>query len=272
MTVHAERFGGFMDIKPMKKTVMAYVAIVLGALYSMPVSAQWSLSLPPPIQTAAYYAADNIGKEVAEDAGRKDRARRGEDNISYTPPAPQASYSSLNFTPNLKKRKDYFNTLLAQYDQTAPGTSAQLRPALFGEGDVDIIQQMQKFIGPEYNLKTNNVADAYTIYWITAWETANGIFDRPTPPDQMKAVHTQVTNIMLSSADFPKLSDAEKQSYAESLLVQASIISTFGEHVKADTANMPKVRSAVIGNANALGVRIETFKLTPYGFVPINRE
>jgi hypothetical protein len=255
-----------MMAKFLPKLLTVNTFILFGALYSLPASAQWTLSLPPPVQTAAYYAADNIGREIAEDAGRKDRARQGEGSSSYTPPRPKVASTSLTFTPNIPRRKDYFNALLAQYDQAAPGTSAQMRPLLFGENDGDIIQKIQKQVGAQYGLKTNNIADAYAVYWITAWEAANGIFDSPTPPAQMKAVRAQVANILLSVPEIAEDSDINKQAYAENLLTQSVIISSFGGHVKADPANMPKVRAAVLANAKALGVRIETFELTPTGF------
>jgi hypothetical protein len=255
-----------MTLNTFMKLLSANIMIGVAALYSVSASAQWTLSLPPPIQTAAYFAADNIGKEVAADAGRKDRARRGESGSSYTPPSPKISSATLTFTPNMQRRKDYFNALLAQYEQLAPGTAAQMRPLLFGENDGDIIQKIQKQIGPEYGMKTNNVADAYALYWIAAWETANGIFDQTTPPAQMKAVQTQVKDIMLSVPAMAALSDADKQSLAESLLTQAVVIGTLGGHVKADPANMPKVRAAALANAKAMGVNIEMFKLTPTGF------
>jgi hypothetical protein len=255
-----------MKITTHNKSFLASITFLCITFFSFPVSAQWSLSLPPPIQTATYFANDNIGREIAEEAGRKDRARRGNSNSSYTPPRPVISTASLNFTPNMQRRKRTFDILLAQFDQAQPGVSTEMRPMLFGNGDGDIIQKIHSQIYSKYKLSNNNLADAYTIYWISAWEGANGIFDSETPPAQMKAVRAQVTSAFTSIPAIAKASDADKQAYAEVLLVQAAIIGTFGEHIKADPANMPKVKKSVRAGAKALGVDVETFDLTPTGF------
>jgi hypothetical protein len=212
----------------------------------------------------------DVSKEITSDYIAKSE-RRGNDKNNPTP-RPKADHASLSFMPNIQRRKDYFNALLAQYDQEAPDSSAQLRPFLFGENDGDIIQKIQKQVGAQYGLKTNNIADAYALYWISAWEAANGIFDSPTPPAQMKAVKTQVANILSSSSLITDETDANKQAYAENLLTQAAIVGSYGSHVNADPANMPKVRAAVVANAAAQGVDIEAFILTPTGFELVKRQ
>jgi hypothetical protein len=59
-----------MNISVSGISFQAFLFSCMAVAFPSLASAQWTMSLPPPTQTAAYFANDTISREIAQDAGR----------------------------------------------------------------------------------------------------------------------------------------------------------------------------------------------------------
>jgi hypothetical protein len=259
-----------MDMKYCQK-IAALMVLVFLSVQSIEVKAQMDWIGPLTSGAIAGQVAENamdnmdIPKDDADDAELTEEAKQ--DNIrKNTKPAKNAN-NSLTFTPDLQVRKQTLNKLLADFERVQPGADVQLRPFLFGNGDGDIIQKLQPELLSKYGLSVNNLADAYALYWVSAWQTSNGVFDKEPSLKQMKAVQAQVSRALFSLPVFANASASQKQAYSEVLLVQALVAASFGDQVKAGTMKLSNVKDGIRKGAKALGVDLDGFVLIETGFI-----
>lgn len=139
---------------------------------------------------------------------------------------------------------------------------------LFASTDVMgmIDQKMQQ----TYGMRANNVADAYAVWWVSAWMGANGRSDDATP-GQMAMVKRQASNALASTPEFASATDAGKQELAEAMLVQAAMIGDTIDTYKTDPAMLAKSRAAIAKGAREMGLDLNSMKLTDEGFVPMRK-
>jgi hypothetical protein len=184
----------------------------------------------------------------------------------------QARPISFKFTPNMQVRKQFFNSLLADFDRIKPGVSKEFRPLFFGNGQGDIIQQIDTILNNEYGMRANNLADAYTAYWIAASDAVNGKLGAQTSRSKAQAVRNQVESTFSSLSNTAFVSPAEIQKYSELLLIQTYLIASFEEQVKAGTLPLSEMQAGIHKGAKALGVDLDTFVLTETGFQLKNKK
>ncbi|MHA6316180.1 DUF6683 family protein [Altererythrobacter sp. CAU 1778] len=118
-----------------------------------------------------------------------------------------------------------------------------------------------------YGLDPANIADAYALWWMSAWLVANQRQDTP-PAATIAAVRDQARNAFAATSGFAEADDAGKQQYAEALMVQATLLNTALEQ----SANQPKMLAqlaeAAKKGALSSGLDLNTMVLTEQGFVP----
>jgi hypothetical protein len=130
-----------------------------------------------------------------------------------------------------------------------------------------LMDDIRASIGP-YGLDTHNVADAYAMWWMNAWLVAN---KRDEVPDSrtVEAVKEQVRRAFATNPDFVATGDAERQEYAEALLLQATMLGSAFEKWKNDPKMLDQLAAASREGAKAgYGIDLETMTLTTSGFVP----
>lgn len=115
-------------------------------------------------------------------------------------------------------------------------------------------------------LAIDNVADVYAVYWITAWETSNGIVGRKNNQAQITAVKTQAANAMLATPDFAKAAPSLKQELAEAMMIQALLISASANAAAQDPAQLKAVGDAVRQGAQGMGINLDSMTLNESGF------
>jgi hypothetical protein len=247
-------------------TGIACLTIAMSILITTPASAQWTISLPPPTQTATYFANNNIGREVSERTvqAEMERARRKGAARSPNSARPAVSPSVLNFTTSRQRRTTNLKRFVADYAQTNPGREADIT-ALF-MGSPDIIEQIAAQLSP-FGFSRGNIADAYAVYWINAWEAANGVIGSETSRTQLMAVKRQATAGLLALPSITKASDADKQDFAEVLLVQAMMVQASAEQAQSNPAAARAQQAVVRKGAKMLGVELDMYTLTENGFV-----
>lgn len=118
-----------------------------------------------------------------------------------------------------------------------------------------------------YGFDPHNVADAYAVWWINVWGTSQKMNIEPDTA-MAEAVKRQVRSAFAATPDFAKTSDAERQEYAEALLLQAVMLGSAFEQWKDDPKMLEQLAQAARQGAMASGLDLAKMTLTPDGFVP----
>jgi hypothetical protein len=144
-------------------------------------------------------------------------------------------------------------------------TGAAKMAEIFASADIIAVidQKMQQ----TYGMRANNVADAYAVWWVSAWMGSKGRSDDATP-GQMAMVKRQATNALAATPEFASATDAGKQELAEALLVQAALIGDTIDTYASDPAMLAKARAAIAKGASGMGLDLSKMILTDQGFVP----
>lgn len=192
----------------------------------------------------------------------KQRSQKSDPSL---PPvsATAANSALLAFTPNLATRQRNLAGFIAKTRAQSPENADQMAQMF---ASTDIFAAMAKGLAP-MGLRVDNVADAYTVYWVTAWEASRGISGTDTPRAQAQAVKAQAAKALLSAPEFANAGAAQKQELAEALLIQAALISASMEGAAGDPAQKKAVGKAVRQGAKAMGLDLDTMTLGAAGFV-----
>ncbi len=172
--------------------------------------------------------------------------------------------TKLIFTPSAANRRINLAKFVEKTRATDP-VGADKMAALFAS--TDIIAMIDQKMQSTYGMRANNVADAYAVWWVSAWMGAKGRSDDATP-GQMAMVKRQATNALAATPEFASATDAGKQELAEALLVQAALIGDTIDTYKSDPAMLVKTRAAIAKGAKGMGLDLDTMTLTDQGFVP----
>ncbi len=242
---------------------MRYSLLFLATLFSCSSVSAQTFSAPSWTDTSITYSWQNH-QRVSDHVYKQANAQRDERPVARPNPARPVN---LSFTPSLKRRRETLTKMANEYAAINPKQGPAIKSQLLGNGSGDLIQQMGPALAP-FGFRTDNLADAYTTFWITAWEASNGIFNSQTTRAQAQAVKAQVAGALSSLPQIATANDAEKQAFADVLLVQTAMISSNGEHAAANPAILPELKSSVRQVAKKLGVDLDLMTLTPTGFVP----
>lgn len=173
-----------------------------------------------------------------------------------------ALIQQLEYTPSLERRQANLSQLAEQRQVKHLEGAAQLEELL---SSTEVIEAVQQTIEP-FGLKVNNIADAYTLWWITAWQASEGKLlhvDKPTA----QAVKQQAMVIWLANPKLTQATEASKQEIAEALLIQALLTQAAMSRAGADPISQSAVKEAVRQGAAASGLALEQMELTSEGFV-----
>jgi hypothetical protein len=177
-----------------------------------------------------------------------------------------APESSLSYSASAAVRKSNLSNFVKKTRAVDPEGASKME-VMFAS--TDVIDAIGKGIAP-FGLRTNNVADAYTVYWTNAWLGSRGRNDTLSK-QQVAAVRNQAANALLATPAFSSASNAQKQEMSEALLVQAALIEAYVDNAKSDPALMSKVKAAIAQGAKGMGLDLYKMTLTPDGFVPAKR-
>jgi hypothetical protein len=232
--------------------------------------AQMTYIMPPPLSTLGYVNGMVFGETWAEENRRAAEqqalpfATRAVPRIAPDQrPTPKASPASLSFTVSLARRRTTLERIVADYVRINPGAGPELRQQLIESGD--FFPNLDQALAP-FGYRTTNLADAYSVFWINAWEAANGVTDSQTSRSQAQAVKRQVEEILLAIPQTAQLSDADKQAFSEVLLVQAIMIQTIAQQPREGAQSQAQFQASVRQIGISLGFDLDKFKLTQTGF------
>ncbi|MBP2297929.1 DUF6683 family protein [Azospirillum picis] len=206
----------------------------------------WSILVP------SYTQTDVLGSHLRELMNRD--AQRD---------MPPPDVSALRYTPSKARRSANLSAFVERTRAVDPNGAADLQ-RLFADGD--IIEKIAALIAP-HGLRVDNLADAYALWWVTAWQATRGDNDT-LGHDVMAAVRAQAARALNDAGGPARASDAQKQELAEALLVQTALIDGAVEQAKGNPVRMRQVRAAVSNGAQRMGLDMARMELTGGGFVP----
>ncbi len=175
-------------------------------------------------------------------------------------PAP-VSAPALVYTPSKIVRKQNLARFIQESRARNPQGMHQMEP-LFSQSD--IIEQIGALIRPS-GLRINNVADAYTVWWITAWEAVHQT-DAGSSAAMYSAVKKQAARAILDAGKITAASITTKQEMAEALLVQAALIEASRDAAAGNASQLTAIARAVNQSARAMGMDLARMTLTDNGF------
>ena len=116
-------------------------------------------------------------------------------------------------------------------------------------------------------LDPQNLADVYAIWWVIAWSAANGV-ESTNDASTYRAVQEQARAAFANLAGFSAASEADRQQFAETLMVQAGILDSANDEARGNAANSKIVAEAARRGAGEMGLNLDTMVLTREGFRP----
>jgi hypothetical protein len=216
-----------------------------------------------------YFSLIDIAENETRRKGTKKATRKSARKSTPTVATPRTSsttrVSLFAFKPAAQRRQSNIDSFITNLIAANPGQDKQIRDAF---GDPTLFSVVDKSIAP-MGLSTENLADAFTIWWITNWETSRAIAGSVEPKGRPQAVQKQVQTMLFRMPSALKLSDEEKQDLADYLILQTVLINRMAEHAKQDPSQWLKVVKGIKASAFELGFDFDSMELTDTGFVPI---
>jgi hypothetical protein len=219
----------------------------------------FGLLIAPPVMAQGVFDMGALTNTISISATTQAEAERA-GNAVAAPSA--AALNALKYEPSLPTRQDNIAKFITGLKELNPGVAGEFE-SVFAQ--VDIIEEIGKAVAP-FGLKTDNMADAYTIYFMSAWMAANGRTDVNTP-EQVAGVQQMAESALSSSPELLKLEDAKKQQFSEALLIQGFLFDAMLQATASDPVALAKVKADTRAGAKEMGIDVDLFELTPTGLV-----
>lgn len=238
---------------------------VAGQDFSMPVFVDQGFLMQ---QTGQDVTSQIVAMEREQASGSTTRDRGTDKTKGQTVRPPSAlamapaGFAVLSYDVSLTRRAANLRSFVEKSRAANPSGAADLE-RVFASGDV--IQQLDGEMR-KYGLRADNLADAYALWWINAWEAATGAAateDRGV----VAAVRRQSAIALSNVPDVAKADDTIKQNLAEALMVQAMLVSALNEKYRTDKTHGPQLRKAAAQGAKSMSLDLKAMELTPDGFV-----
>lgn len=171
-----------------------------------------------------------------------------------------ASVLSFRYSPQvtMQVREGVTEKFAAQ----SPEQAAQIRSEF---AQADVVGEFRRLI-KRYSYDPDNLAHNMAAFLILQWEV---LTETQTQPPQMKGVAEQVAEALLAGSMLHDMSDADKQTVADSMAYQAlmSVLVFNDLKQRGDSAGIAKLREGIINSARDLGWDFNRLELTSRGFV-----
>ncbi|MFC4254124.1 hypothetical protein GRI97_01725 [Altererythrobacter xixiisoli] len=241
----------------MKRSYVAFASLML---FAMPAGAQdWDAGAAVDMTGMGIYAMEDAVMEAA----REGSGASG--NNAAVPRASQsrtpADAAGFRFTPSAETRRAVQAQMVSKTREVDAAQATQLEQLFASQDLIAGMTPPLRALG----LSTNDVADAYTAYWIMAWSAVNGQAAEPTTT-QVAAVRQQAARAM-EQLGVEGIPDSAKQEIAESCLIQGALMESAIAHAASDPAALQQVAAAARQGATRFGLDLDQMTLTDQGFV-----
>lgn len=240
---------------------------LLAALCLIGVSAPAAAFVPPPVNIAPPFAMGKMQRDLLD---RRNNTRRTQDQTQSqfrdSLVAPDAvidtSRFDFSFTPDAVRTQRN----LRNFVERTPDASARAEMQRLIETQPNIIGEIGAMLSP-LGIDPHDVADAYTVWAINNYLVAE---QRDEDPDRgtIDAVRQQVRGAIAATPDFAAASNAQRQEYAEALLLQAIIMADAFAAAQGSPAVLDQLSAAARGTLRGNGLDPSLMTLTQEGFVP----
>jgi hypothetical protein len=194
--------------------------------------------------------------------GRAPKEREVQSSLDTTSSATATQSAQLDFTPSMQRRQANYASFVERSRKVDPAGAAGLATNL----KLDPIAMAEPELA-KVGLRVDNVADAYAVYWVEAWQAVHGVSGASSRPTA-QAVRDQAARAIGATPAFASATAAQKQEFAESYLVQAVLVGAAKEQAGDDPAKLAQVSAAVEEGARAAGLDLRAMTLTDEGFRP----
>ena len=185
------------------------------------------------------------------------------EQVMLEPQTRVAASPSANFVHSGKRSSKNLAQFVAKSRQQNPAAAADLERTF---ASMDIIAEAGKGMRA-MGLDPHNVADAYALWWVLAWSAGNQQ-ESPSDAPTYQAVQAQARAAFASTPGLAGRSDAEKQQFAEAMIVQAMILDSANDAVRGNPAQMKTLADQAKRGAKEMGLDLSTMVLTSDGFRP----
>jgi hypothetical protein len=179
------------------------------------------------------------------------------------PPEVKSPVTSLNFSISSSVRSRSLESFAAKIRAADPANAENF---LATYGSVDVIRSFGKAMAP-FGLRVDNAADTFALWWIAAWQTANRD-TRHVDAKTYKAVSLQAAKSFANHPQFASITDAMKQEFSESSMIQTLLIGIATDRYGSDPGYAQSLADAVRQGTKATGLDLDVMTLTEDGFVP----
>lgn len=171
------------------------------------------------------------------------------------------STTNLSYLSSTARTRQNLANFVKKSRATDPAGAAQMEEMF---ASTDVIGQIGQAMGA-MGLSHTNLADAYAVYWVSAWKATRGD-DSTASAATYTAVAAQAARGLASSPEFARSTDAQKQEMAEALMVQAAMVDGHLEAAADNPAQREAIAEAVLQGARASGLNLNEMTLTATGF------
>lgn len=133
-------------------------------------------------------------------------------------------------------------------------------------GNVSLVDEVDRLMRP-IGLRADNMADAYSMWWVAAWYAANQ--QQGVPSTAMRAAAKKQAEAVLGAV--PQLTaatDTQKQEIAESWIIQAALIDAHRDSAKDDPDKLAALAKEVNDGSKQAGMDLTKMNLSDAGFRP----
>jgi hypothetical protein len=239
---------------------MRSIPFVLSAFLLAAPAAAPARDFSGPLSPGAFEATLNMGP-IAQTLRQQMQA--GAPAAAPQERAPSSGLG-LRYVPSKERRAANVAGFVAKSRLTSPQAADNLQ-AVFAQQD--IIESMRAPLA-KLDLRIDDLADTYAVWWINAWQASRGISETPDP-STIAAVRAQAARALLASPAVRGANDAAKQQLAEALLIQAAVLDGIVEGARGKPEMMKAVRAAAAQGARGMGLDLASMTLTKTGFAPI---
>jgi hypothetical protein len=242
-----------------------YVAVLLAGLTVLGAGKASAQDFSGPLSPGAFEATMNMGP-IAETLRRQMQRK---DSRNPPPAATEAARplrpESFRYVPSKSRRAANLASFVARSRAVDPKGADDLAKLVASR---DLIEEMRAPLA-KYGLRIDNLADAYTVWWIGAWQATRGSTDEPSQA-ATTAVKQQVMRTIASVPEFANANDSLRQSMSEALLMQALLLAAGLEQAKGNAAQTRAIGRAANEGARGMGLDLAAMTLTEEGFKPVN--
>ncbi|UIJ44092.1 hypothetical protein LZK98_13515 [Sphingomonas cannabina] len=218
----------------------------------------WSVLVP------SYTGTDTLGLHLRDRMNHADRT--GPAQREERRPVAKAPVATFRYAPSRERRAANLARFVERSRAIDPKGADGLAQ-LFAQGD--IIERIRPELA-KHGLSVDDVADAYAVWWINAWQASRGL-SGDVSDAATASVRRQVTEAMAATPAFRGAGDAAKQEMAESFLIQAVLLAGAVEQSKGNRAQLDAVSRAAVQGAHGMGIDLPAMTLTDDGFVPADQ-